>query len=489
MSATPRTSARVPPHALEAEMSVVGGLMLDNRRFDDVVDLLREEDFYVESHRLIYRTIRRLASRNSPFDWVTVSEAMRDEIEGDRKTNPEGLNSLERVGGQGAVAQLTLDVPGASNVRAYAEIVQERSIQRALIGIGLDTVAIGTEPDGRKAGELIEEAEQKVFALRRRADTQRARPIPYSVLLERVHANIDRNAKSKSCTTGLRTGLADFDLKTAGLQPTDLILVAGRPSMGKSAFAGSVADFVAAQERKKTLVFSMEMSAEQWATRSVANRASVPLQNLRTGQLSPADAENLFRHDEELRGMPIEVDESGALSPLELRSKARQVAAKGDLGLIVVDYVQLMQIPGTRENRTNEVGEISRGLKSLAKELGVPVMVLSQLNRGLESRENKRPRMADLRDSGGLEQDADVIVFIYRDEVYHKDSKDKGKAELIIAKQRNGPTCTVKASFQGQFCRFADLAPEWEDPDAGGYREEPAMFSGFGGATGSGSLL
>ena len=482
------SAARVPPHALEAEMSVLGGLMLDNRRFDDVIDILVESDFYTEQHRLVFRAIRKQAGRAAPFDWVTVSEALRDDVEDDRKANPQGLDSLERVGGQGFVAQLTLDVPGASNVRAYAEIVQAKAMQRALIAVGLDTVALAQEPDGRKSAELIDAAEAMVFGLRRRAESQRVGPVPYTELIQRVHTSIERNSRTAG-SAGLTTGIARFDEMTAGLHRSDLVIVAGRPSMGKSSLAGSIADHVAVVHGKRTAVFSMEMSAEQWAARSVANRCSVPLQHIRTGKLTHADHHQLTLHDAELRRMPIEVDESGALSPLELRAKARRIAARGDLGLVIVDYIQLMQIPGFRDGRTQEVSEISRSLKALAKELDVPVIALSQLNRGVENRDNKRPRMADLRESGAIEQDADVIVFIYRDEVYYKDSRDKGTAEIIIGKQRNGPTGTAKAAFVGQFCRFADLAPEWAtDAGAGPQAPMPDPYEGFGGSYDRGLL-
>lgn len=267
--------------------------------------------------------------------------------------------------------------------------------------------------------------------------------------------------KSGTSTTGLRTGLADLDAKTSGLQPTDLIVVAARPSMGKSALVGSIGDFVAQSRGKTTLVFSMEMSAEQWAIRSLANRSSVPLDRLLNGQLDDVQMDRVVSADAALREAAIEVDDSASLSPLELRARARRVASRGNLGLIVVDYIQLMRVPGTKENRTNEVAEISRSLKALAKELGVPVVALSQLNRSLEQRDNKRPRMSDLRESGSIEQDADLIVFIYRDDVYNSESAHPGTAELIIGKHRQGALGTVRVAFQGQYARFVNLAEDW----------------------------
>ncbi|ROH87747.1 replicative DNA helicase [Stagnimonas aquatica] len=460
------TAARLPPHALEAEMSVLGGLMLDNRKLDEIMDLLREEDFYTEPHRLIYRAIRTLAGQGRPFDWVTVSEALRDDVEDDRKDNPQGLDSLERVGGQGAVAQLTLDVPGASNVRAYAEIVQERSIQRELIATGLDTVALGQSPDGRKAGELIDEAEQKVFAIRNRAAKSRTAYHTMAPLMEAIEKKLVYARDNPGGAAGLPTGFTRFDEMTNGLHKGDLVIVAGRPSMGKTSFAMNIAEYAALERGTPVAVFSMEMSAEQLALRVLSSFGRIDQQHLRTGEMDDMEWAKLASASGLIREAPLFIDETGALSPLELRSRARRIAAKNGLGLIVVDYIQLMQIPGS-ESRTNEISEISRSLKALAKELEVPVIALSQLNRGVENRDNKRPRMADLRESGGIEQDADVIVFIYRDEVYNKESPDKGQAEIIIGKQRNGPTGTCKTAFLGQFTRFDNLEslapPGYED--------------------------
>ena len=474
--------ARVPPHALEAEMSVLGGLMLDNRKLDEVMDLLREADFYVEPHRLIYRAIRTLAGQGRPFDWVTVSEALRDDVEDDR----QGLDSLERVGGQGFVAQLTLDVPGASNVRAYAEIVQERSIQRELIATGLDTVALGQSPDGRKAGELIDEAEQKVFAIRNRAVQARTGPRAIAGCWATEVRRMEKHQTGVVSENRVLSGFAELDRLTHGFGAGDLVIVAGRPSMGKTSFAMNIAEFTAMKRRTPVAVFSMEMSAEQLTQRLIASAADVPFDAVRSGALDDEHWRRVAIADGLAQQAPLFIDDTGALSPLELRSRARRIAAKHGLGLIVVDYIQLMQIPGS-ESRTNEISEISRSLKALAKELEVPVIALSQLNRGVENRDNKRPRMADLRESGGIEQDADVIVFIYRDEVYFDDSPRAGTAEILLRKQRNGPTGAVNIAAQLDRCRFTDLAPGWK-PDERCTGSQPSRSRGFAGLAQQGNV-
>lgn len=455
----PRDGYPIPPHALEAEMSVLGGLMLDNRKLDEVIDLLREQDFYTEPHRLIYRAIRILAGQGRPFDWVTVSEALRDDVEDDRKANPQGYDSLERVGGQGFVAQLTLDVPGASNVRAYAEIVQERSIQRQMIAAGLDTVALGQQPDGRKAAELIDEAEQRIFRLRAVGDRSRSGPRPLANLLPKAIQDIEHRASGALAADRTPTGLEALDRKTHGLGAGDLVIVAGRPAMGKSTLALNIAAHVAVSLGKPAVFFSLEMPCEQLALRLVSSLSNVPFEAIRSGDVDDEQWRYIAEADRESQA-PLFIDDTGGLSVLELRSRARRIAAKHSLGLVVVDYIQLMQAPG-HDSRVNEVAAISRDLKALAKELQVPVIALSQLNRGVENRDEKRPRMADLRESGGIEQDADLIAFVYRDEVYNQASADRGTAEIIIGKHRNGPTGVVRVAAQLDRCRFVDLAPDW----------------------------
>jgi replicative DNA helicase len=449
-------TARVPPHSRDAEMGVLGGLMLDNRKLDEVIDLLREEDFYAEEHRLIYRAIRKLAAVGRPFDWVTVAAAMEDDVEDERRTNPEQLNSLERVGGQATVAQLAMDVAGATNVKAYAEIVQGRGIQRDLIAAGLDTADLAFSASGRSAGEMIDEAEQKVFAIRNRMAKGTKGYQLMEPMIDTLVAKLDHARRNPGQAQGLATGFNKFDEMTNGLHKGDLVIVAGRPSMGKTSFAMNIAEHAALVNKTPTAIFSMEMSAEQLSLRVLSSFGRIDQQHLRTGEMSDHEWTKLVSASGFVREAPLYIDETGGLSPLELRSRARRIAARHGLGLIVVDYIQLMQIPGS-ESRTNEISEISRSLKSLAKELDVPVIALSQLNRGVENRDNKRPRMADLRESGGIEQDADVIVFIYRDEVYNKDTPDKGQAEIIIGKQRNGPTGMVRTAFLGQFTRFDNL--------------------------------
>lgn len=442
---------KLPPHSLEAEQSVLGGLMLDNRAWNDLSDRLSPEDFYREDHQLIYRAIVDLCGANRPCDFITLSEHLKAQ------------NKLDAAGGLAYLGTLANDTPSAANVMAYAEIVRERAVLRGLVAVGGDVADLGYRPDGRGYAELLDMAEQRVFALRSTAERATSNYFSMPELMSQLERKIDELRNNPASLAGLATGFTDFDHKTSGLHPGDLMILAGRPSMGKTSFALNIAEHVALYEKKPAAVFSMEMPAEQLALRMVSSFARIPMGKLRTGELEDRDWDRLVSQGSLIREAPLFIDETGALSPLDLRARARRIKQRHGLGLIVVDYIQLMQVPGTKENRTNEISEISRSLKALAKELAVPVIGLSQLNRGVEQRDNKRPRMSDLRESGGIEQDADLVVFIYRDEVYNKESPDAGTAEIIIAKQRNGPLGTVKTAFLGEFTRFDNLAQGYAD--------------------------
>jgi replicative DNA helicase len=438
-----------PPHSIEAEQSVLGGLMLDNRPYYDLADRLSAEDFYRADHQMIYRAIGELISANKPCDFVTLSEHLRNQ------------GKLEEAGGIAYLGSLAVDTYSVSNLLHYADIVRERSVLRSLIAIGTDVAEMGYRPEGRSPTELIDEAEQRVFAIRERGAKNASQYLEMPRLMDQVEHRIDLLRNNPNALAGLATGFSDFDKKTTGLHPGDLVIVAGRPSMGKTSFAMNIAEHAAIVDKKPTAVFSMEMSADQLATRVLSSFGRISQERLRSGHLDDNDWSRLVSASALIREAPLYIDQTGALSPLDLRARARRMAARHDLKLIVVDYLQLMQVPGNKENRTNEISEISRNLKSLAKELNLPIIALSQLNRAVEQRDNKRPRMADLRESGGIEQDADVVAFIYRDEVYNPQSPDKGTAEIIIAKQRNGPLGMIKTAFLGHFTRFDNLAPEY----------------------------
>ncbi len=432
---------KVPPYSEEAEQSVLGGMMLEARGVFEVLDIVQDEDFYFEKHRIIFKAIKTLANQGRPCDFVTAADYLRN------------LGVLDEVDGMAYLGQLVNDTPGAANVKEYASIVRERAILRGLIAAGSDITELGFHPEGRAVGEMMDVAEQKLFALRARDSKSKSQYIGMAALIPAIGERLRNSHQGQS---GLKTGFSTFDALTQGLHPGQLIIVAGRPAMGKTSFAMNIAEHAAIELKVPTLVFSMEMAAEELGIRVLSSFGRVDQQHLKSGEMSDHDWAKLSSAMGFVQDAPLYIDETGGLSPLDLRSRARRVAGRHGLGLIVVDYIQLMQMPGA-ENRTNEISEISRSLKSLAKELKVPIIALSQLNRGVENRDNKRPRMADLRESGSIEQDADVIVFIYRDEVYNKDSIDKGTAEIIIGKQRSGPTGTVRTAWLGQFTRFDNL--------------------------------
>lgn len=443
-------STKVPPHSLLAEQSVLGGLMLDANVWDDLAEKLDPEDFYRHEHRLIFAALADLAQRSQPLDAVTVSEFL------------EARGELVEAGGLPYLAELVQDTPGAANIMAWAEIVREHSIRRQLIRTGAAIIEQGYSKDGTAVADLLDKAEQEVFKIAERSRHNDKVGVLVSDLVDGAVEEFQRRGEGTD-TAGLATGLTRFDEQTTGLHPGDLIILAGRPAMGKTSIAMNWVEHAALLRKVPAAVFSMEMPAIQLAQRLISSHGRINQQSLRTGELNKEEWARINSAATTLKESVIIIDDTPALSPTELRARARRMKREHGIGLIVVDYLQLMQIPNHKENRTNEIAEISRGMKALAKELELPIVALSQLNRSVEQRDNKRPRMSDLRESGGIEQDADVIVFVYRDEVYNPDSVDKGVAEVIITKQRNGPIGTVRAAFLGQYTRFENLATEYFD--------------------------
>ena len=445
-SDTQAARLRVPPSSIEAERAVLGGLMLDASGWDRVVDRIKEEDFYRRDHQLVFRAIASLIDANHPCDVVTVSEWL------------DGHGDAKVEGGLAYIGELAESTPSAANVAAYAEIVRERAVLREMIATGSAIADRAYRTEGRPVTELVEEAEQLVYAI---GDRRRSAggPEPIRDVLVGVFERIDELHQLESDITGVPTGFIDLDRRTAGLQRGDLVVVAGRPSMGKTALALNIVESAAIRTKLGAIVFSMEMSSEQLTMRFLSALGGIDSHKIRTGKLEDADWPRLTSAMTMLNESRIFLDDSGDLTPTELRARCRRLKREHDIGLVVVDYLQLMHVPGTSENRATEISEISRSLKALARELKVPVVALSQLNRGLEARSEKRPMLSDLRESGAIEQDADVILFIYRDEVYNEESTDKGKAEIIIGKQRNGPTGTVTLTFLGRIAKFGNHDP------------------------------
>lgn len=442
-------SIKLPPHSVEAEQSVLGGLLLDNNAWDKIADLINEGDFYRQDHRLIYRHIALLVGRSAPADVITISESL------------ESSKELQNAGGIAYLGALAQNTPSAANIKRYAEIVREKSVMRKLAEVGATISESAYSPMGRSAGELLDSAEAKVFEIAEASARGKQGFVNIQPLLRQVVERIEvlYNREEDSDVTGVATGFTDLDQKTSGLQPGDLIIVAGRPSMGKTAFSLNMAENVALYSGKPVAVFSMEMGGAQLAMRMLGSVGRLDQHKLRTGRLADDDWPNLTHALGKLSEAPIFIDETPSLNSIELRASSRRLYRQhGELGLIVVDYLQLMSANSTGENRATEISEISRSLKALAKELHVPVVALSQLNRSLEQRPNKRPVMSDLRESGAIEQDADLILFIYRDEVYNPETQDKGIAEIIIGKQRNGPIGTVRLTFLGEYTRFENAA-------------------------------
>jgi len=442
-------AVRTPPHSIEAEQAVLGGLLIDNAAWDRIADLVGVPDFYRQDHKLIFGAISRLIDSSRPADAVTVYEALRNTGKADDAGGLVYLNTLAQ------------NTPSAANIRRYAEIVRERSVLRRLVTAGDEIATSALNPAGRETKQILDEAETKVFQIaeegaRGRQGFQEIQPLLTKVV-ERIQELFER--ADPSDVTGVPTGFTDLDSKTSGFQPGDLVIIAGRPAMGKTSLALNIGEHVAIDKGMPVAVFSMEMGAGQLALRMLSSVGRLDQQRLRTGRLFDEDWPKLTAAIQKMHEAPLYIDETPAMNSIDLRARARRLARTcGRLGLIIVDYLQLMSANATGENRATEISEISRGLKALAKELHVPVIALSQLNRTVEQRTDKRPVMSDLRESGAIEQDADLILFIYRDEVYNPDTNDKNVAEIIIGKQRNGPIGRVNLRFDGQFTRFENLA-------------------------------
>ncbi|MDX1390932.1 MAG: replicative DNA helicase [Rheinheimera sp.] len=442
-------AVKMPPHSIDAEQSVLGGLMLDNEAWDRVAEKVVEQDFYLRSHRFIFAAMSRLAEAAQPIDIITVSE------------NLEANQQLDDVGGFAYLGEIAKNTPSAANILAYADIVRERAVVRDMISVAHDIADAGYDTQGRTSAELLDFAETKVFKIAEQRANANEGPEPINAILAKTIEKIDELFRSPhDGVTGVSTGYVDLDKMTNGMQPSDLIIVAARPSMGKTTFAMNLCEHAAITSDKPVLIFSLEMPSEQIMMRMLASLGRIDQTKVRTGQLEDEDWARLSSAIELLNTKgKMYIDDGSGLTPTEVRSRARRVAREhGGLSMIMVDYLQLMTVPGMSENRTLEIAEISRSLKALAKELKVPVVALSQLNRSLEQRADKRPVNSDLRESGSIEQDADLIMFIYRDEVYNDDSPDKGTAEVIIGKQRNGPIGRVRLTFHGRYSRFDNYA-------------------------------
>ena len=435
--------------AREAERAVLGGLMLETHRFDTVIQVITETDFQGKDHQIIFESMSELVNENKPLDPLTVSEKL------------DNSNNLNKVGGKNYLIELATSTPSAANLEAYAEIIRQRSITRKLLQANSEIADLIINPQGQNGEELLDHAERLIFSLN---DETSQNDSSLQSMKELIPSTMDRLhelSNKKGGLIGSSTGFTDLDKKLQGIQNGDLIIVAGRPSMGKTSFAMNIAENVLTNDDTDgaVLIFSLEMPGESLTTRMLSGMSKLDQQNVRSGMLRDDQLKILLEEGERLKNLPLWIDDSSLLTPMELRAKARRLArSEGGLSLIVVDYLQLMQLPTSAENRVNQISEISRALKSLAKELDVPVIALSQLNRAVEQRPNKRPIMADLRDSGAIEQDADVILFIYRDEVYNEDSEQGNKAEIIIGKQRNGPIGTVHLTFLKEYTRFENFS-------------------------------
>ncbi|CAX57847.1 MULTISPECIES: replicative DNA helicase [Erwinia] len=446
---------KLPPHSLEAEQSVLGGLMLDNERWDNVSERVVALDFFSRPHRMIFSEMQRLLELGKPIDLITLSESL------------ETKNELNLVGGFAYLAELSKNTPSAANIGAYADIVRERAVVREMISVANEIADAGYDPQGRTSEDLLDLAESRVFQIAESRANKDTGPKSVDQILEATIARIESLYQTPhDGVTGVDTGYQDLNKKTAGLQRSDLIIVAARPAMGKTTFAMNLCENAAMLQDKPVLIFSLEMPGEQIMMRMLASLSRVDQTRIRTGQLDDED----WARISSTMGILLEkknmfIDDSSGLTPTEVRSRARRIFREhGGLSMIMIDYLQLMRVPSLSDNRTLEIAEISRSLKALAKELQVPVVALSQLNRSLEQRADKRPVNSDLRESGSIEQDADLIMFIYRDEVYHENSDQKGIAEIILGKQRNGPIGTVRLTFNGQWSRFDNYAgPQYDD--------------------------
>lgn len=439
---------KVPPHSIEAEQSLLGGLMLDHKSWDKIADVVSAQDFYRKDHRLIFDAIASLAEDANPCDVVTVSEFL------------DNRGELESAGGLEYLASLANETPGAANARSYAKILRERSMLRSLISAGNEISGAAFTTDGRTASEIVDEAERLVFEIAESGARGRSGFKALKHILPATVDRIDLLHQSDGDITGISSGYGEFDKLTAGLQPGELIVIAGRPSMGKTTLALNIAENAAIGAKVPTAIFSMEMPSEQLAFRMISSLGRVDQTHLRTGRFPDEDWSRINTAVQLMSEAPIYIDDTAGLSPTEIRARARRLQREHGLGLIVVDYLQLMSVPGSKENRATEISEISRSLKALAKELSLPVIALSQLNRSVEQRTDKRPVMSDLRESGAIEQDADLILFIYREEVYNQDTPRKGIADIAIAKQRNGPIGDFPLTFVGRYTKFENWVPD-----------------------------
>ncbi len=439
---------KVPPNSIEAEQSLIGGLMLDHLAWEKVADVIGADDFYRKDHRLIFSAIANLVETSNPCDVVTVSEYL------------DNRGELDQAGGLEYIATLANETPGAANARAYARILRERAVLRALINAGNEISGSAFATDGRMANELVDEAERLVFEIAEKGSRGRLGFKPLKKILPEAVDRIDVLHQSEGDITGVPTGFTEFDKLTAGLQPGELVVIAGRPSMGKTTLAINIAENAAIGSKVPTAIFSMEMPSQQLAFRMISSLGRVDQTHLRTGRFPDEDWSRINTAVQLMSDAPIFIDDSAALSPTDIRARSRRLQREHGLGLIVVDYLQLMEVPGNTENRATEISEISRSLKALAKELELPIIALSQLNRSVEQRTDKRPVMSDLRESGAIEQDADLILFIYREEVYNQDTPRKGIADISIAKQRNGPIGDFPLTFVGRYTKFENWMPE-----------------------------
>ena len=439
---------KTPPHSIEAEQSVLGGLMLDNEAWDKVGDKITGDDFYHPRHRIIYTAMAKSANESLPFDPLMLADTL------DRQ------GELDDAGGMLYITELVSSVAGVANIEAYANIIQERSVLRKLINISQKITERAYNPEGLNSQDVLDEAERLVFNI---AEERPKTGGPQGVreILDNTVKKIDELFNAGDAITGITTGFTDLDNMTSGMQPSDMVIVAARPSMGKTTFAMNLVENALLNTDKGIMVFSLEMPSEQLMMRMLSSLGRINQSKVRSGNLEEEDWPKLVSAVERIKDKKLFIDDTAGISPSEMRSRARRIVREhGELGMIMIDYLQLMQIPGYDQGRTNEISEISRSLKAIAKEFNVPVIALSQLNRSLEQRPNKRPVNSDLRESGAIEQDADVIMFIYRDEVYNPDTEYKGVGEIIIGKQRNGPIGSVRLAFIGQYTRFENLAPD-----------------------------
>jgi len=446
-----RPDSKVPPQNLEAEQSVIGSILLKDKAFGNVLEVLQPDDFYSPSHKTIYTALLELFEKNEPQDIVTLTNHLKDR------------NQLDQIGGAAYLASLTSIVPVTANITSYANIIKQKAVLRKLIDVNTEIASRCYEEQG-EIDQLVDEAEQAIFDIAGKKSGQNFTPL--KDIIPAAFDKVEQLFKRKELITGVPSGYFDLDKMTAGLQPSDLIILAGRPSMGKTAFAMNIAQHAALVEKTGVAIFSLEMSKEQLTMRLLSSVGRIDSQRIRTGKLHDDDWPKLTRAVGMLTEAPLYIDDTPAISVLEMRSKVRRLASQYPIGMILVDYLQLMRGRTNNENRTQEISDISRSLKALAKEHNVPVLALSQLNRGLESRTDKRPMMSDLRESGAIEQDADIICFIYRDEVYNKaeDNPEKGTAEIIVGKQRNGPTGIVKLTFLKEFTMFENMST-YDDSD------------------------